>query len=171
MCNINHPKFPCKIYAKNVKDKDKAVHCDFCELWNHIKCNNFNYLDYRYLQNCDESWQSIECYSRIFPFNSLSSNKNFLACCANTDSNITQWKDLENDHDSSLPLKPSNLELLVNQFNNATPENGNDHEKLLYLNIMIYIDEMHNIEIPHKNKMLPLFHRETCFLNKKFDEP
>ena len=70
-----------------------------------------------------------------------------------------------------MPLKPSNLELLVNQFNNAPPENGNDHEKLLYLNIMIYIDEMHNIEIPHKNKMLPLFHRETCFLNKKFDEP
>ena len=57
---------------------------------------------------------------------SLSSNKNFLACCTNTDSNITQWKDLENDHNSSLSLKPSsNLELLVNQFNNATPENGN----------------------------------------------
>ena len=48
-----------------------------------------------------------------------------------TDSNITQWKDLENDHDSSLLLKPSsNLELLVNQFNNATPENGNDPEKI-----------------------------------------
>ena len=28
MYNINHPKFPCKICAKNVQDKDKAVHCD-----------------------------------------------------------------------------------------------------------------------------------------------
>ena len=102
MCNINHPKFPCKIYAKNVKDKDKAVHCDFCELWNHIKCNNFNYLDYRYLQNCDESWYCIECCSIIFPFNFLFSNKNFLSCCNSSDRNITQWKDLENDHDSSL---------------------------------------------------------------------
>ena len=46
----------------------------------------------------------------------------FLACCTNTDSNITQWKDLENDHDSSLLLKPSYLELLVNQFYNADPE-------------------------------------------------
>ena len=36
MCNINHPKFPCKIYAKNVQDKDKAVQCDLCELWIHI---------------------------------------------------------------------------------------------------------------------------------------
>ena len=37
--------------------------------------------------------------SKMFPFNSISTNKNFLACCTNTDSNITQWKYLENDHD------------------------------------------------------------------------
>ena len=66
-----------------------------------------------------------------------------------TDSNITQWKDLENDHDSSLLLKPSsNLELLVNQFNNATPENGNDPEKIASSKYYD-IDEMHNIEIYH----------------------
>ena len=132
MCNINYLKFSCKICAKNIHDKDKAVQCDLCELWIHIKCNNLNYLDYRYLQNCDESWYCIDCCSTIFPFNSLSSNKNFLACCTNTDSNITQWKDLENDHNSSLSLKPSsNLELLVSQFNNATPENSNDLEKIV----------------------------------------
>ena len=121
MCNIDHPKFPCMICAKNVHDKDKAVQCDLCELWIHIKCNNLIiYLDYSYLQNCDESWYCIDCCSTIFPFISLSSNKNFLACCTNTDSNITQWKDLENDHNGSLSLKSSsNLELLVNQFNNA----------------------------------------------------
>ena len=124
MCNIDHPKFPCRICAKNVHDKDKAVQCDLCELWIHINyifiLIIIIYLDYSYLQNCDESWYCIDCCSTIFPFNSLSSNKNFLACCTNTDSNITQWKDLENDHNSSLSLKPSsNLELLVNQFNNA----------------------------------------------------
>ena len=122
MCN--YPKFHCKICAKNVSENVKAVQCDLCELWVHIKCNNLNYLDYRYLQNSNESWYCIECCSTIFPFNSLSSNKNFLACCTNTDNNTTQWIDLENDHNSSLSLKPSsNLELLVivNQFNNATP--------------------------------------------------
>ena len=36
----------------------------------------------------------------------------------------------KNDHNSSLLLKPSNLEFLVNQFNNATPGNGNDPEKI-----------------------------------------
>ena len=131
MCNINHPKFPCKICVKNVYDKDKAIQWDLCELWIHIKCNNVNYLDYRFLQNCDESWYCIKCCSTIFPFNSLPSNKNFLACCTNTDSIITQWKDLENDRNSSLSLKPSSKsELLVKQFNNAIPENGNDLEKI-----------------------------------------
>ena len=54
MCNINHPKLPCRICTKNVHDKDKAVKYDLYELWIHIKCNNFNYLDYRYFQNCDD---------------------------------------------------------------------------------------------------------------------
>ena len=165
MCNINHPKFPCKICAKNVQDKDKAVQCDLCELWIHIKCNNLNYLDHRYLQNCDEFWYCIECCSKIFPFSSLSSNKNFLACCGNIDSNIIEQKDLENDHDSSLLLKLSNLELLENQFKNATPENGNDPEKIVSSKYYD-IDEMHNIEILHKNKPLSLSNINLCSLSK-----
>ena len=39
MRNTNDPKFPCKVCAKNVHDKDKVVQCDLCELWIHIKCN------------------------------------------------------------------------------------------------------------------------------------
>ena len=32
------------------------------------------------------------------------------------------------------------------------------------------IEEMHNIEIPHKNKSLSLFHINACSLNKTFDD-
>ena len=143
MCNINYPKFPCRICIKNVSDKDKTIQCDLCELWVHIKCNNLNYLDYRYLQNSNECWYCRECSSTIFPFNSFSSNKIFLACCTNTDNNSTHWIDLENEYNSSLSLKPSNLELLVSQFNNS-----NDPEKVCSSK---YYDneEMHDIEIPH----------------------
>ena len=105
----------------------------------------------------------------MFSFNSLSSKKNFLAC-TNTDSNIIQWKDLENDPDSSLLLKPSsNLELLVNQFNNATLENSNDPEKITSSKYYD-IDEMNKFETPHKNKPLSLFHINACSLNKNFDD-
>ena len=57
-----------KISAKNVSENVKTVQYDLCELWVHIKCNNLNYLDYRYLQNSNESWYCIECCGTIFPF-------------------------------------------------------------------------------------------------------
>ena len=105
----------------------------------------------------------------ILSFYSVSSNKIFLACCKNTDNNTTQWIDLEIDHNSSLSLKPSNLELLVNQFNNATPGNTNDPEKVCSSKYYD-IEEMRNIEIPQKNKSLSLFHINACSLNKNFDD-
>ena len=100
----------------------------------------------------------------------MSSNKKFLACCTSTYNNSIHWKDPENDHASSLSLKPSsNLELLVNQFNNTTPENSNDPEKISSSKYYD-IEEMHNIEIPHNNKSLSLFHINACSLNKNFDD-
>ena len=75
----------------------------------------------------------------------------------------------ENYHNSSLSLKSSSkLELLVNQLNNATLENDNDPEKIVSSKYYD-IDEMHNIEIPHKNKSLSLFPLNVCSLNKNFD--
>ena len=122
------------------------------------------------LQNCDEFWYCIDCCRTIFPFNSLLSNKNFLACCTNTDNNILQWRDLEHDYGSSLSLRTSsNLDFLVNQFNNATPEITNDPEKISSSKYYD-IEEMHNIEIPHKNKSLSLFHINVSSLDKNYDE-
>ena len=73
----------------------------------------------------------MKCCSTILNFNFLTSNKNLSACYTNTDSNITQWNNLENNHNNSLSLKfSSNLKLLVNHSNNATPENIDDPEKI-----------------------------------------
>ena len=86
-----------------------------------------------------------------------------------TDSNMTQWKDLENDYDSPSSWKPSsNLEFLGNQFNNASPENSNDPEKTSSSKHHSTLRKY--IEIPHKNKLLSLFHINTCSLNKNFDD-
>ena len=135
-----------------------------------VQCNNLNCLDYSCLQNYDEFWCCRECCSTIFPFNSLLSNKNFLACCTITDSTITQWKDLENDHNSSFSFKTSsNLELLLNQYNNATPENSTDPAKISSVRYHD-IGEMQNIQISHKNKSLSQFHINACSLNKNFDD-
>ena len=78
-----------------------------------------------------------------------------------------ELKELENDHNNSLLLKP-NLELLVNQLNNATPENNNCPEKISSSKYSD-IDEIRNIKIPNKNKSVSLFHINTCSPNKNFD--
>ena len=124
------------------------------------KCNNLNYLDYRYLQNCNESWYCIECFSTIFPFKSLVSNKNSLACCTSTDNNI-QWIDLENDYSSSLPLKLSNSELVVNySLTMLSQKMIMTPQKILYQNITLNKCKTLN-KIPHKNKLLSLFYINT----------
>ena len=97
-----------------------------------------------------KSWYCIECCSKIFPF-----NKNFLTCCTNTDNNNTHWIDLGNDHNSSLSFRPSNLEPLVNQFNNATPENSNNPEKVCSSK---YYDKCITL------KYLTKINRSPCFI-------
>ena len=47
------------------------------------------------------------------------------------------------------------------------PENSNTPEKTSSFEYY-YIEEINNIETPHKNKSLSLFHINACCLNKNF---
>ena len=40
----------CLSCEKIVKNHDKAICCDLCIRWIHIRCNNLNDLDYEYLK-------------------------------------------------------------------------------------------------------------------------
>ena len=92
------------------------------------------------------------------------------SCCTNTDRSTIPWKGQKTAEISSLLLKPTpNLEPLVNQFNNATPENNTETENNFSSKYYDF-DEMHNVAIPNKNKFLSLFHKNTCSLNKNFDD-
>ena len=95
----------------------------------------------------------------MFCFNSLSSSKNLLVCCTITDSNITQWKNLRSDYNSSLSLKPPNVLTML------PPENSNDPENISPSKFYD-TDEIHNINIPRKNKSLSLFYINACSVNK-----
>ena len=43
--------FPGKICTTNIKDTDSAAQCDISQFWIHMKCNNLNHIDYKYLQD------------------------------------------------------------------------------------------------------------------------
>ena len=49
--------FSCKLYSENVSDNDNAILFDFCQIRVHVKCKHLNYIDYKYLQGCNnEPW-------------------------------------------------------------------------------------------------------------------
>ena len=66
-------------------------------------------------------------------------------------------------------MKPSeNFKLLVNQFNNVSPEDNTDRENVVQSEYYD-IDELQDIKIPNKDKSLALFHINSCSLNKNFN--
>ena len=48
--------FPCRICVKAICDKEDFIFCDKCNLCVHIKCNNLNYVDYKYLSGNGDTW-------------------------------------------------------------------------------------------------------------------
>ena len=76
------PEFPCISCNKNVNKNHKAVQCDICDGWIHLKCNYFNNNDYKYLQNSNEPFFCIKCIEANIPFSKLS-NKEFCISIVN----------------------------------------------------------------------------------------
>ena len=74
MTNINI----CPFCEKIVKTRDKAICCDLCNKWIHIKCNNLNDLDYEYLKSNDETWYCKTCIHEILPLCNKKINPNKL---------------------------------------------------------------------------------------------
>ena len=73
-CHLNNIRFPCKISRLNVKKNTKAIQCDLCKSWVHIKCNHLDYIDDKYFQDSNDPWFCATCCSTYFPFASLNNN-------------------------------------------------------------------------------------------------
>ena len=64
-------KYPCNICNKAVATTHKAIQCDLCDMWVHIKCNRINNQTYQLLQNCNASWYCYQCIKSTVPFSTL----------------------------------------------------------------------------------------------------
>ena len=54
--------FPCSICINFTGDKEDSIYSDKCNLWVHIKCNNLNYIDYKYLTGNGDPWFCLAKY-------------------------------------------------------------------------------------------------------------
>ena len=60
--------FPCGVCGKSVNNNQKAIQCDICNFWVHIKCNGLNNDDYVLLQNSPDKWFCTKCSNNVLPF-------------------------------------------------------------------------------------------------------
>ena len=65
-------KFPCGTCSKPVANNHRAIRCDLCSLWVHIKCNFTSVEEYNRLIDHNSSWTCHKCISTEAPFQSLS---------------------------------------------------------------------------------------------------
>ena len=161
--------FPSKICNININNKDRAVQCDICQFWIHIKCNKLNHIDYKYLQGSNDPWYCISCCDEILPFGTLT-NKNLTMVnpppVPDDHDCFTNNSDAYISKNSSLSLKPS-LDLWLLQNNSLQQET--DPENVVNYNYYD-IDQLQSLKFPEKNKPLSLFHINACSLNKNSDD-
>ena len=131
LVNINNIVYPWKIYHVNINNN--AAQCDICQSWVHMKCSKLNHIDYKYLQGSNDLWYCLSCWSKNFPFGTLT-NKDFIFYITNS---ISQGTNSDNDKEGLLSSKPcSDLALLYNQFNITSPVKTMTSKMLLTLNTM-----------------------------------
>ena len=68
--NKSKQKFSCNICNRNIRENGKAVCCDVCDNWVHIRCNSISPSKYKEL--CDEDnnepFFCIKCFNDALPF-------------------------------------------------------------------------------------------------------
>ena len=64
-------KHPCAVCKFSVHNNHKAIFCDICHFWTHLKCTPFTTKEYSDFSNSSEPWYCSSCLSNIFPFNHL----------------------------------------------------------------------------------------------------
>ena len=66
-----NPIYPCGVCNKKVGDRMRAVKCDICKYWNHIKCDNIDPKYYEILkktENINRHHFCKTCKEDMFPF-------------------------------------------------------------------------------------------------------
>ena len=45
------PNYPCLVCSKNVNNNHRAICCDICDQWVHVRCNMLDAKDYTEMKN------------------------------------------------------------------------------------------------------------------------
>ena len=162
-------KNPCSVCKFIVQNNHKAIYCDICHLWTHLKCTPFSHDEYNALSNSSESWFCPPCTSALFPFNHFEEDTDFYFSlfdfnripCFDTELLKTKcFNPFLDDSDSRHLLLNSDIDPDSNLFK--------DNSHLLSNCIYLTSNEFNNIP-PPSSVSFSLFHINISSLSKQFD--
>ena len=159
------PKFPCVKCNRNVGKRHRAVCCDICNRWVHIKCNLINPNDYKKLQNDPSPFYCIQCTTTIFPFGKITDNEFY--------SIATKGIFFPGNNPSSIssPLSPQ-VQKHINDLNNHLSKfssENDDEDNISPINCKYYEPfEFDNAKFNSK-KSFSIFHLNIHSIQKHID--
>ena len=113
---------PCGICKKAVAINHRAIQCDVCKFWVHIKCNNVTPPKYEEYMDDDDPWLCINCIKASLPFGELDNKLFYLNQQGiSTQSNLEKMNFTINPTDKNLIKQITNLII-----ENTDPEHGNN---------------------------------------------
>ena len=77
----DHRKDECGVCLKAVNNDDRAIKCDKCLSWIHIKCNKLTVKQYKHFQeHQDERFECINCSSCGICKKKVATNHHAIEC-------------------------------------------------------------------------------------------
>ena len=61
-------RYPCTKCKQPVKSNQKALQCDFCDHWTHLRCTTITVKEYHILAKCDDQYFCHLCNDRLPAF-------------------------------------------------------------------------------------------------------
>ena len=144
--NVENQEYHCRICSKKVGHKHKAVQCDLCDYWNHIKCDGIDNKTYETLKKSDESEKYLckLCKEETFVFQKLSDDEFFTSIVKNIDikedlnlriSPTSTLKTLFNDFSSHNKDEPSPISCSYYDISTRIPYARNCNHSMFHLNL------------------------------------
>ena len=157
----DNPKYPCGVCNRLVKDEHKAVQCDVCNFWNHIKCDKVDLQMYENLKKSKDPYICYNCKLNIMPFQNLTNEQFITTSFRGSDIDIDDYNDLN-------ILPPNILKSFVNDINDANQSKGNDDDETP-INCQYYGADSSLPKIGSK-KYFSLFHMNIASLELHKEE-
>jgi hypothetical protein len=58
-------KYPCTNCKKGARSNQRAIQCDFCDEWTHMKCTTISLSQFNKLSTSDETFYCTKCIDRL----------------------------------------------------------------------------------------------------------